>query len=59
MKNDINLFPSHLIFKLTIGFMRLTLDPTNLMVDLKLGCMKIDRRWMSNMFHITFIFYFI
>jgi hypothetical protein len=36
MRNNINIHRTHLIYKSTIGFMRLTLGQTNSVVDLKL-----------------------
>jgi hypothetical protein len=35
--SDINISPTHFIFKSTIRFIGPTLDPTNSMVNLKLG----------------------
>lgn len=43
-------FLTHLIFKIfkfTIRFVGPTFSPTNLMVNLKLGCIKMVRRWKN------------
>jgi hypothetical protein len=48
MENDTNLFSIHILFKFTIRFMGFTLDLINLMIDLKLSCMKMNRGFKSN-----------
>jgi hypothetical protein len=41
MKNDTHPSPTHLNFKSTLG-------PTDPMVDLKLDCMEMGRRWLGD-----------
>jgi hypothetical protein len=40
-KNNINTSVTHFTFKFIIKFMEFILDPTNLIIDLKLNCMKM------------------
>jgi hypothetical protein len=42
----IHISPTHLIFKSTIEYMRPTLDLTNSMINLKLDCMKMCKKYV-------------
>jgi hypothetical protein len=49
-----NAFFTHLIFKSKIGLMEATLSLTNLLVNLKLDCIKMCKRHIGDV-HVLFL----